>query len=472
LDRKERRVSPTGTRTQIADPIPSSIEEVGGNESNSDFRAQMVGHLRLLWTSRRFLGKAVLAGLIVGLIIAFLIPSQFESSVQLMPPDSNSNAGLTMLAALTSKTGNGLGAMAGDLLGVKSSGALFVGILRSQTVEDRVVERFDLRKVYKAKLQEDARRRLAENTGVSEDRKSGIILITVTDHDPKRAAGIAEAYVGELNTLVAQVSTSAAHRERVFLEERLTDVKTDLDDAAIKFSKFASKNATIDLKEQGRAMVEAAARLQGEMIAAQSQLKGLEEIYMPGNVRVRAVQARISELQTQLSKLGGKDASTSNAAALSGSQEYPSIRELPVLGVTYGDLYRRTRIEEAVFETLTQQYELAKVQEAKETPSVKVLDVARVPERKSFPPRGDIALLTAFLALGLASVVVFARSSWNEADSDDPGKILAKEVFYSVNSRMPWSEPNGSRLQGAAHKVWVRLVRRANRNGSPGGTSV
>jgi capsule polysaccharide export protein KpsE/RkpR len=268
------------------------------------------------------------------------------------------------------------------------------------------------------------------------------------------------------------VSTSAAHRERVFLEERLTTVKGELDDAAVKFSQFASKNTAIDIKEQGRAMVDAAARLQGELIAAQSQLKGLEEIYMPGNVRVRSVQARIAELQSQLGKMGGTDASISDPAVTSEKQQYPSIRQLPLLGVTYGDLYRRTRIEEAVFETLTQQYELAKVQEAKETPSVKVLDAARVPERKSFPPRGDIALMSALLAFGLASVVVFVRSSWNRADAGDPGKILAKEVFYSVNSHMPWAEPNGSRMQGAAHRVWVRLVRRGNRNSSPDGPAI
>lgn len=372
-----------------------------------------------------------------------------------------------MLAALSAKTGGGLGSVAGDLLGVKSSGALFVGILKSRTVQDRIVERFDLKKVYSVKLNEDARKILSENSGASEDRKTGIVTISVTDHDPRRSAAMAQAHVEELNQLSAELSTSAAHRERVFLEERLAAVKRDLDDASQKFSQFASKNVAIDIKEQGRAMVDAAAALQGQMIAAESELKGLEQIYTPNNVRVRAVQARISELQHQLQKLGGEDNQQGTHPAVSDSL-YPSIKELPLLGVTWSDLYRRTKIQETVFEVLTQQYELAKVQEAKETPSVKVLDAAVVPERKSFPPRILITLAGGLLMFCAASLWIFARERWNETDARDPGKMFAQEVMGSVNIYMPWTTPNGSRAQAAAHSVWVRVVHKHEEPKPPG----
>ena len=184
--------------------------------------------------------------------------------------------------------GFGGGGIASDLLGVKSSGALFVGIVGSQTVQDRVIRDFDLQRVYRDSKIEDARKDLAEHTEVSEDRKSGIITIGVTDHDPKRAAGMAKAYVGELDRLVAQVSTSSARRERIFLEGRLETVKSDLDLTAKNFSQFASKNTAIDIPAQGKAMVEAAAILQGRLIAAQSELSGLQQIYTKNNVRVRA----------------------------------------------------------------------------------------------------------------------------------------------------------------------------------------
>src|SRR5207253_59542 len=129
-------------------------------------------------------------------LAAFLIPKSYTSTAQLMPPDQQSTSALAMMAGMAgmaAKSGGGLGAMAGDLLGIKSSGALFVGVLKSQTAQDRLVEKFDLRKVYGKRLVMDARSKLDENTSISEDRKSGIISISVTDHSPQRAAALANA---------------------------------------------------------------------------------------------------------------------------------------------------------------------------------------------------------------------------------------------------------------------------------------
>jgi uncharacterized protein involved in exopolysaccharide biosynthesis len=426
-------------------------------------RAKLIEYLQLFWSERRILAKVGLAGLVFGILVGFLLPNEYQSTAQLMPPDSHSSSGMAMLAALTAKTsegtGNGLGAIAGDLLDGQSSGALFVGILRSRTLQDRLVHRFDLNRVYRIRLEEDARMKLANNTGLSEDHKSGIITITVIDNDPKRAAAIGQAYVEELDRLVSEVSTSAAHRERVFLEERLRAVKLELDQASHDFSQFASKNTAINIPEQGKAMVVAAATLQGQLIAAESQLKGLEEIYTSNNVRVRSMQARVSELRHQLENLGG-DTSGKTDEVATGSL-YPSIRELPLLGVTYADLLRRTKIQEAVYETLTQQYELSKVQEAKEIPSVKVLDAANVPEKKVFPPRSLLAFCCSLIALLGGGLWVIARIRWHQTDSQDPGKLLAREVFQAVSAAMPWAPPNGSRVQALTHQAWVRWAKRS-----------
>jgi len=433
---------------------------VPANDEAAEAPSHVVNVLRILWAQRRMLGKAILGGFAAGALVALLIPARYQSTTRLMPPDSQANASMGMLAALTAKSGNGMGTVAGELLGIRGSGALFTGILGSRTVEDRLIARFQLHKVYGIRLEQDTRAKLAENTEISEDRKSGIITISVTDPDPKRAAAIAQAYVEELNQLVAELSTSAAHRERVFLEERLGSVKLDLDDASQKFSQFESTNKTIDIKEQARAMVQGAAAIEGELIATESELKGLEEIYTVNNVRVRSVKARIAELRRQLDKMGGATATGNRESPAISDTAYPTIRRLPLLGVTYADLFRRMQIQEAVYETLTQQFELAKVQEAKEIPSVKVLDAASLPERKSFPPRTLIALLGAFAVAGAAGMSIMARASWEEADSKDPGKVFAREVLQTVEAGMPWAEPNGSRVQAATHKVWLRLVRR------------
>lgn len=363
-----------------------------------------------------------------------------------------------MAAALANKMDGALAGLAGNALGLKSSGELFIGILESRTMQDDLVNKFDLRKVYGERLWQNARNRLAENTSISEDRKSGIIGIAVTDRSPERAFQMTQEYVAELNSVVGQLATSSAHRERVFLEGRLAQVKQDLEAAEKDFSEFASRNGTIDIKEQGSAMVEGAASLEGELIAAQSELEGIKQIYAENNVRVRSLRARIAELQAQLDRLGGTDRNAAKAENSGTPDSYPSIRKLPLLGVTYADLYRRSKLEEAVFETLTQEYELAKVAEAKEIPAVKVLDPANVPERKSFPPRMMIMLLGIFLSSGCAILVILGRARWDEISAADPQKILVQEVLSGLNRRMPWAPPNGSRWQAVAHRVWIKFV--------------
>jgi uncharacterized protein involved in exopolysaccharide biosynthesis len=454
----QTRIEAQGRFRAPAAPHPGPEDIPLLNLPPSPKREAYVQRLRLLWDARSAMGRAAAAGLLAGTLLAFLIPKRFESTTQLMPPDGQPNSGMAMLAALTGKGGAGLGSVAGDLLGVKNSGALFIGILGSSSVEDRLIERFDLKRVYGCRLEREARRKLAENTLVFEDRNSGIISITASDGDPKRAAALAQAYVEELNRLVAELSTSAAHRERVFLEERLAAVKRNLDEASKQFSQFASKNTAIDIKEQGKAMIDAAATLMGQSIAAESELRGLEQIYTSNNVRVRSVQARVTELHEQLQKLDGKPGQLSSAAEESDSS-YPTLRNLPLLGVTFGDLYRETKVQETVYETLTEEYEMAKVQEAKEMPSVKVLDPAKVPERQSYPPRLVVMTLSTVLALMGATVWILGKARWQEIDALDPGKTFTREVFQTVNARMPWATPNGSRFQAMTHRVWTGFER-------------
>ncbi len=407
---------------------------------------RIIAQLRLLWEKRRFLGRAVGAGLLLSVLMALLIPNRYQSVARLMPPDSQSGSGLAMAAAaLSGQAGSGLAGMAGGLLGIKSTSDLFIGILTSRTVADRLIQKFNLQKVYGTRRMEETRHTLAAHTATSVDRKSQIITITVTDKDPQRAAAMGQAYVEELNHLVADVSTSSARRERVFLEERLQAVNQDLQSAEKDFSQFASKNTTIDIKEQGKAMVDAAATLQGQLIAARSELEGLRQVYTNNNVRVRASEARVAEMQSQLNKIGGKGESTSLGSAVQGDPLYPSIRKLPLLGVTYSDLYRRSKVEETVFETLTQEYELAKVQEAKEIPTVKVLDPPNLPDQKSFPPRTLIVLIGTALAFSFGVAWVFGSAQWEQTNPLDPRKLFAQEVFHSVKASLPWASRNGSK---------------------------
>jgi uncharacterized protein involved in exopolysaccharide biosynthesis len=404
----------------------------------------------LLWENRRFLWRFTLCGVVLATIVAFLLPKQFVSTARLMPPEKelSGTSPLAMVASMAKGGsggfgGSGLGQVASDLLGTKSQGALYIEVLRGRTIADALIQRFDLRKVYGVRYWEDARKSLEKRTEIVEDRKSGVIVIKVRDRDPRCAAQITQAYVEELNRLVATVSTSAARRERIFIEQRLQTVKQDLETAEHKFSEYASKNTAIDIPEQGKAMVEAAAVLQGQLIAAQSELQGLSQIYTDSNVRVRSLRARVAELQRQLAKMGGDDASLnsdnapSSLPANSASNEYdssiyPSIRKLPLLGVRWADLYRQTKITETVYGLLNAQYELAKIQEAKEIPSVQAFDPADIPEKKSGPPRLLIMVLAAMFSFGIAMAWILGTTAWKELEPGDPRKEFLEHVIGDV----------------------------------------
>jgi uncharacterized protein involved in exopolysaccharide biosynthesis len=409
-------------------------------------REQRVAKLALLWHERRFLYRCAAVGLVLSTVIAFLLPVRFTSTTRLMPPDQAGAGMASMISALT-KAGGEVGSLGSDLLGMRTSSDLFVGILHSRTIQDRLINKFNLRKVYGNRRYEDARKELESRTDITSDRKSGIITLKVTDKDPQRAAGLAREYAEGLDQIVLTLNISSAHKERIFLENRLIQVQQDLESAEKDFANFASKNTAIDVKEQGRAMLGAAADVEGQLIAAQTELEGLRQIYTSSNVRVRSTQAKIDELRRQLQKMGGKAGSTDTAVPPATDDLYPAIRELPILGVTYADLFRRAKVQEALFETLTKQYEMARVEEAREIPSVKVLDEGDIPEGKSFPPRSTLVLMGTFFAVVFAAVWLLAAARWHDAEPDSPGKILAEDVLRTIKSKLFWNHHNGSRDQ-------------------------
>jgi capsule polysaccharide export protein KpsE/RkpR len=401
----------------------------------------------LLWKHRRMLARLTAISLLVSLGISFAIPKQYESRASIMPPDQQ-NSGAMLLAALTAHSGNlgALGSLAGGLLGGHSSTALFIDLLNSGSVSGHLIDRFDLQHVYRKRYRVDTAKHLARCTKITEDKKSGVITIEVADTDRIRARDLAQGYLDELNNLVLRTSTSAAHRERVFIEQRLQKVQADLEKAQLELSEFSSKNSTIDIKEQTRAMVDAGARVQAELLIEQSGLESLRQIYGDGNVRVHETEARIASLRGELAKMTGSSAPLTAAEVDDNGTDpgegdrkgelYPPLRQLPRLAVPYADLYRTVRVQETLFELLTQQYEMARIEEAKDVPAVNVIDAPGIPEKKSFPPRLLLTLLLTSFSFTCASVLILARSHWSTIDISDPRKALAAEVLPVLRRRI------------------------------------
>jgi capsule polysaccharide export protein KpsE/RkpR len=311
-------------------------------------------------------------------------------------------------------------------------------------VSGHLIDRFDLQHAYQKRYRTDTAKYLARHTSITDDKKSGVITITVDDTNPRRARDLVQGYLDELNLLVNHTSTSSAHQERVFIERRLATVRADLERAQRRMSDFSSTHATIDIKEQTRAMVDAASRLQSQMILEQSELDSLRQIYGDSNVRVRSVEARIGVLRNQLSRMSGSSAAVEDSEVVihgspggtGGKNEemYPPLRQIPRLAVPYGDLYREVQVQETVFELLTQQYELARIQEAKDVPVVSVIDAPDVPEKKFFPPRLLLTMLLALISIGGAAALLLADHRWSQLTAGDPRKQLARQIRYTVLS--------------------------------------
>ena len=355
-----------------------------------------------------------------------------------MPPDSGT-AGTMLLSALSSKGGLGaLGGLAASLLHEHNSTALYIGLLESGTIAHHLIDRFDLRKVYYKRYYIDAAKHLARETKITDDKKSGVITIKVEDHDPVRARDLVQAYLEELNKLVNQTSTSSARQERIFIERRLRAVQNNLEAAQIELSEFSSRNTTVDITAQTRAMVDVGARLEGEIVAERSLLESMRQVYTEENVRVREAEARIGVLQHELNKLAGTPAP---AQPISASNEqppgelYPPLRQLPRLAVQYADLYRRVKVQEAIFELLTQQYEMARLEEAKDIPVVRVIDAPGIPEKKSFPPRVILSLVLTLLSFAASSALLLLKERWHSVDSADPRKRLVEVITASISRR-------------------------------------
>jgi capsule polysaccharide export protein KpsE/RkpR len=403
-------------------------------------QANWVTNATLLWEHRRTLARVAAVALLVSSVVAFVIPKRYESTARLMPPEQPLS-GAAMLAAVAGRSLGGLGglgSLAGNLFGGRTSGALYIDLLHSRTISDHLIDRFELQRIYSKRYRIDTVKYLQRHTDIADDKKSGVISITFTDTNAERARAITQAYVDELNSVLTRSNVSSARREREFIEKRLVDVQAELQSAQRALSEFSSVNTTLDIKEQTHAMVDAAARLQGELIVGRSELDSLTQIYGEENVRVRAARARVASLQKELSKLSGSSAGLFEGSGTEASGDkdslYPSLRQLPRLAVPYANLYRRVRIQETVFELLSQQYEMARLEEAKDTPVVSVIDLPLVAEKKSFPPRLLTILLLTLFSVAASAGYILIHHQLNRIDRDDPRRVLVRRINASVQA--------------------------------------
>jgi uncharacterized protein involved in exopolysaccharide biosynthesis len=404
------------------------FETMDSEDAAEELSVKSARLVRFLWGRKKTVLTVTAVGVGCALLYALLLPNVYSSITSLMPPDNTS----PYSNILSSLAGPG-GGITSAALGMETPAELYAKILESRNVQDGLIARYDLIRQYEVRLQGDARRRLASDTNIDEDVKSGVITITTSANSPALAANLANGYVEELNRVLTTDTTSSARRERVFLEERIKQVKADLDGASRALSQFSSKSKTIDLDSQAKSMVDSGLRLETDLIAARSDAAGLRQAYSEDNVRVKAAEARIAELQRQLNQMGGTS-SGSGGKGTGGQSLYPNATELPGLGLTYADLDRKVKVDEELWEALTKQYEAAKVDEVKALPTARVLDVGIVPEKKSAPTRWLIMVIGTILSFLIGCLVVIGLEHWNAMDPQDEWKKLAQEIAFTMQN--------------------------------------
>lgn len=385
----------------MSSPILAPIPSQARAESKREHTAYRV---RLFVREWRRLAGALFLFLAIGLALAFVIPPVYESSATLMPSEVP-NLGRTALMQNSLVGVAAIASGAADGLGLHTPGAKFIVILHSKSLADRLIDRLNLMQVYGARLRSQARDRLALNTIILEDRRTGLITITVRDHEKRRSRDLAQAYTEELNGLNAEMNAGAAHQQRVFLEQRLKEVKTQLDKTANELANFSSRSAVF-APDQLKAQAESAVELEGKLMGLQTTLSGLLERYTEKNLRVQEVKAQIASVQGQLRKLRGNE--------LPGRGEgnaplFPNLSSLSHLQPTYTSLLRDSKGLTALYEILEQQLELAKIEEVKELPTLRVLDPPELADFRVSPHRKKILAVAGLLGLLVGAGYVLLR---------------------------------------------------------------
>ncbi|MEI6207504.1 MAG: GNVR domain-containing protein [Desulfuromonadales bacterium] len=353
--------------------------------------------LELLWVIVRNLSlivKVTAAAAILSLIYSLTLEKVYTARMTLLSPQKDSSSGA---AAMLASVGSGLSGLVSGLGGTTD---LYLGLLKSRSVSDAVIKRLDLQNELKTKNADDTRMKLQKLVKFEAGTKDGIISITANYKDPAKAALLANTFGDELQKKSLKLNLTKAGTERSFLEKRLVLVKQDLKAAEDDMKSFQQQFKTIKADDQAKVAIEGIARLQAEVVTKEVQLAALRNSLTDENFEVQALLAGLAKLRGQLSSMSGLDERVG---------VIPSVGSAPSIGVEYVRRLRELKTQEALFELLTKQFEMAKINEARDSSALQVLDEAVPPLRKSKPKRALIVMLSTVMAFICSIFVVFIR---------------------------------------------------------------
>lgn len=405
------------------DPVPHD-SSVKNEMSLLDILAVPLRYKRMIVIATAYM-------FVLSAIISFIVPVRYTATTLVLPPQESA----TGLAGLN-LTNSTLSPILQNLQGQTSSADLYTGILSSRSAMDVVIEKLGLHKRFGEKSRSAIYRKLTDMTDVDVSSKTRIVSISVKYRDPKLASDIANAYVEALDQINQRVNVTEGKRKRMFLEKRIEKAAGDMQKAEGILRDFEQEHKLISITDQARASIENAAQIQSQIVSAEIELEVMKSFSTEKQTEARMLLAKISELKKQLGKIesGGQPDSNpqSEAVAAKNSDAFLSLQEIPSLSMKLGRLMREVKIQEGVFELLTSQYELSKIEEAGDINTVQVLDPATPPDKKSSPRRMMIVILSTLLTVLIGVCLSFVLEYTFHMKNSEPenyGRFM--EAFMS-----------------------------------------
>ncbi|MEZ2348033.1 GumC family protein [Terriglobus sp. RCC_193] len=369
------------------------IQPAAASPAPVDFSAMLATLKRSRKTISGIAGVIFLATTVA----AFLMPTEYSSVASFVPPTSSASSAMAALASQVSSAGGA----AGMLSGSKGPGDLYAGILRSRSIADKLITRFDLKKVYRVKHDSDAVKRLASNTTITVGPKDTIIALTVQDRSPERARDLANAYLDALRDANGRLALTESSQRRLFFDQQLAQEKNALEDAEVELKKIEEESGLIAPTGQTALQIQTIEKIRAEISARRIELASMRQSSTDQNPAVVRLSSMISELERQLANLQhGSKGGDSGAIPVS---------KTPELQLMYVRRAREVKYHEALFELIGKQDEMAHMDEARDAPMLQVLDSASYPDVKSWPPRALFMMGGLFVGLLSGCLFVLGR---------------------------------------------------------------
>jgi tyrosine-protein kinase Etk/Wzc len=349
----------------------------------------------LIRLSRRkwLIAKAAGTALILGVVISLILPLSYTATTKIMTPQQTPSSASLLMSQMANSGGGQLAMAAAGGLGLRNPNDVYIGLLNSRPVADAVIEEFGLRSVYRARDMTAARMMLASKTTVGSE-KGGFITVSVTDRDKARAAGIANAYTAQLRILTKTLALTEASQRRIFYEEQLKHAKEDVITAELVFRQVQQKRGLVQLDAQAKAVIGLLASLHAQVSAKQVELQALRSYSTEKNSDVQLTESQLSSLEQEVSSLEERGGHPSGSLDL-------GLQDVAGAGIEYLRAEHELQYRQILFDLLLKQYDVAKLDEAKDAAVVQVVEAAITPDRKSGPNRRLTVMI--FTLLGIAS---------------------------------------------------------------------